>query len=49
MGICKPWAKRPLLSDLTGMVEPTSNVIYQHVCMYVLLKNPVDDVMAAEY
>ena len=33
--------------DQKSMVVLTSSVIYQNVCMYV--KNPVDDIMAAEY
>ena len=38
-----------LLKDFTGQIGATSSDIYQNVCLYVQLQNPVDDIVADEY
>ena len=35
--------------DFTGQIGATSSDIYQNVCLYVQLQNPVDDIVADEY
>ena len=42
------WPK-VLLKDFTGQIGATSSDIYQNVCLYVQLQNPVDDIVADEY
>ena len=38
--------QNPLLKDFTGEIVATSSGIYQNVCLYVQLQNPVDDIVA---